>query len=82
MEWERVGANILSSNTIPAYRVARFRIDRDTQYSPSFKGEFLTMPVKTAKEAKAICERHHAINQEARIASEPKEPAGRDAAPA
>ncbi|QLI49454.1 hypothetical protein vBPaeMUSP18_50 [Pseudomonas phage vB_PaeM_USP_18] len=82
MKWTRAGMHAESSDTIPPYVVTRYRIEGVAQFRPSFKGEFLTFPVPTAKEAKAICERHHSINQEARNASDEKEPAGREATPA
>lgn len=74
--------HVEESDTNPPYKVARYRIDGKSLFRPVFKGEFLAFPVARAKEAKEICERHHSINQEARAASEQKEPAGCEATPA
>ncbi|QIW89247.1 recombination protein NinG [Pseudomonas phage 8P] len=82
MKWQRTSDHTESSDTIPVYRVTRFRIEGKPQFRPSYAGEFLGFPVPTAKAAREICERHHSITQEARSASEQEEPAGREATPA
>lgn len=82
MEWKRTGLHVEESDTIPPYRVVRFRIEGKSLFRPAFKGEFLAFPVARAKGAKEICERHHAINQEARAASEKEHQAGLQESPA
>ena len=63
MKWQRTSDNTESSDTIPVYRVTRFRIEGKSQFRPSYAGEFLGFPVPTAKAAREICERHHSITQ-------------------
>lgn len=66
MKWAKQGENLAITNTVPAYKVARFSFDRaDYRYRASFKGEFIGVVTKTPKEAQKICERHHTINKEA-----------------
>lgn len=43
------------------YRVARFTVDGQHFYRASLAGQFLHLPVADPGEAKAVCERHHAI---------------------
>ena len=66
MKWARGGREVELSDTEPPYKIARFRVDKTRLFRPSFKGEFLGGPVGSAEEARAVCERHHQIAQEAR----------------
>ena len=72
MKWERSGSELEISDTDPPYKVARFKIESVRLFRASFKGAFLGDPVSKASEARAICERHNQIAQEARP-NDPKE---------
>lgn len=68
MKWERKGDNLIVSDTVPAYTVARFTVDGKRLYRASYQREFIGQVENTAKGAQAICQRHHTINQEAQEA--------------
>lgn len=66
MKWNRESADRLTSDTMPAYKVVRFRIDEQKLFRASFKGEFIGIVTKRARDAQDICENHHLITQEAK----------------
>lgn len=66
MKWAKRGPYLAVTNTMPEYRVAKFYDVGVPIYRASFKGEFISMKIHDAKEAQALCERHHQITQEAK----------------
>ena len=67
MKWAKQGDYLAITNTVPAYKVARYSFDKgDYRYRASFKGEFIGVVTGSPKEAQQICERHHMLTKEAK----------------
>lgn len=77
MKWKKENEYLATSNTMPAYKVAKYNVHpKYPVYRASFKGEFLGRETECPKEARQICERHHTITQEAKeFTNGPKDPA-------
>ena len=56
-----VKPDVIVSDTMPAYKIAKFNVCGVHKYRPSQAGEFIGKPVLSAQEAKEMCERHKQI---------------------
>lgn len=52
---------VIVSDTMPAYKIARFTVAGSDSYRPSQSGQFIGAPQKTIKDARDVCERHKQI---------------------
>jgi hypothetical protein len=66
MKWAKQSSYLAISNTLPAYKVAKFIVDGSPLYRASVSGEFIGQVCSAPKEAQAICENHLAIMGEDR----------------
>jgi hypothetical protein len=61
MKWAKQSAYLAISNTLPAYKVAKFIVDGAPLYRASVGGEFIGQVCSSPKDAQAICDNHLAI---------------------
>ena len=61
MKWAKQGSWVAVSDTLPAYKVAKFIVDGAPLYRASVRGEFIGRVCESAKAAQAICENHLAV---------------------
>lgn len=61
MKWAKQSAYVALSNTLPAFKVAKFVIDGAAKYRASVRGEFIGQVCDSPKAAQTICENHLAI---------------------
>ncbi len=62
MNWKRVSPHFLAGDL--GYKICRNKVVDDIYYRPSYRGSFISAPLRDLDAAKAACDQHAKENAE------------------